>query len=303
MGARARSAASRMLSACELARVPAGPRLRVQRAECVDGVGARRRLMGEASEVGAALMRMAIDWAREAVGLTSENPAVGCCPARGSIVPAIARTATGGRPHAEERALALAGPPARGATAYVTLEPCGWRTSGATSCAELLVRAAGTRRRRCGRSLTGKSGAAPPSRGRDARRGRADRDLGRGAAKRSSNAAGVRLARRVVSVRGDGSCVSSDLRGQRSRGRTLGRISGEHGPHGVPTAAAVTGWSNIGAGPEPDVHDGRSPSRSVHGGGGAAGSPGISGRIGSIPAAAATPWRLWWRPAGESSGG
>lgn len=97
--------------------------------------------MREASEVDAALMRMAIALARKAVGITGENPAVGCCLARGSHILALARTATGGRPHAEERALALAGPLARGATAYVTLEPCGWRTSGAASCAELLVRA------------------------------------------------------------------------------------------------------------------------------------------------------------------
>jgi diaminohydroxyphosphoribosylaminopyrimidine deaminase/5-amino-6-(5-phosphoribosylamino)uracil reductase len=97
--------------------------------------------MRESPGVDGALMRMAIDWAREAVGRTGENPAVGCCLAHGSRVLALARTATGGRPHAEERALALAGPLAVGATAYVTLEPCDRRTSGAPSCAELLVRA------------------------------------------------------------------------------------------------------------------------------------------------------------------
>jgi len=54
---------------------------------------------------------------------------------------AVAVTAEGGRPHAEEQALAAAGANAQGATAYVTLEPCGARTSGSASCAELLVRA------------------------------------------------------------------------------------------------------------------------------------------------------------------
>ena len=43
-------------------------------------------------------------------------------------------TAPGGRPHAEEQAVPAAGEAARGATAYVTMEPCGARSSGRTSC-------------------------------------------------------------------------------------------------------------------------------------------------------------------------
>jgi diaminohydroxyphosphoribosylaminopyrimidine deaminase/5-amino-6-(5-phosphoribosylamino)uracil reductase len=54
---------------------------------------------------------------------------------------AAAATAESGRPHAEEQALAVAGPGAAGATAYVSLEPCGERTSGAASCAERLIAA------------------------------------------------------------------------------------------------------------------------------------------------------------------
>jgi diaminohydroxyphosphoribosylaminopyrimidine deaminase/5-amino-6-(5-phosphoribosylamino)uracil reductase len=92
-------------------------------------------------EVDAALMRLALEWAQGAVGDTGENPAVGCCLARGAQVLALAHTASGGRPHAEERALVIAGALARGATAYVTLEPCGRRSSGAPSCAQLLARA------------------------------------------------------------------------------------------------------------------------------------------------------------------
>ncbi|SHJ15538.1 bifunctional diaminohydroxyphosphoribosylaminopyrimidine deaminase/5-amino-6-(5-phosphoribosylamino)uracil reductase RibD [Wenxinia saemankumensis] len=68
------------------------------------------------------------------------NPAVGCVIVRDGRVIGRARTADGGRPHAEMRALAMAGPAARGATAYVTLEPCAHH--GATPpCAESLVAA------------------------------------------------------------------------------------------------------------------------------------------------------------------
>ena len=71
----------------------------------------------------------------------SPNPVVGCVIVRDGVVLGEAVTAPGGRPHAEEQALRTAGPAARGATAYVTLEPCGERSSGAASCSELLVAA------------------------------------------------------------------------------------------------------------------------------------------------------------------
>ena len=92
------------------------------------------------------MMRRAIAAARAMLGRTWPNPVVGCVIARldgngGDEVLAEATTAPGGRPHAEEQALDLAGPRARGATVYVTLEPCGERSSGAASCAELLVAA------------------------------------------------------------------------------------------------------------------------------------------------------------------
>ncbi|MFZ5670345.1 MAG: bifunctional diaminohydroxyphosphoribosylaminopyrimidine deaminase/5-amino-6-(5-phosphoribosylamino)uracil reductase RibD [Pseudomonadota bacterium] len=84
-------------------------------------------------------MRRAIEAARTNLGKTAPNPVVGCVIVRDGRVLAEAATAEGGRPHAEERA--LAGIDARGATAYVTLEPCGARSSGAASCAERLVAA------------------------------------------------------------------------------------------------------------------------------------------------------------------
>jgi diaminohydroxyphosphoribosylaminopyrimidine deaminase/5-amino-6-(5-phosphoribosylamino)uracil reductase len=90
-------------------------------------------------------MRRAIGAARTMLGKTWPNPAVGCVIARDGEVLAQAATAPHGRPHAEEQALIAAGEAARGATVYVSLEPCGQRSSGAASCAERLV-AAGVKR-------------------------------------------------------------------------------------------------------------------------------------------------------------
>jgi pyrimidine deaminase RibD-like protein len=86
-------------------------------------------------------MRRAIDLAAARVGETGENPSVGCVIVSEGEVVGEAATAPGGRPHAEEQALERAGEAARGATAYVTLEPCGQRSSGAASCGERVARA------------------------------------------------------------------------------------------------------------------------------------------------------------------
>jgi diaminohydroxyphosphoribosylaminopyrimidine deaminase/5-amino-6-(5-phosphoribosylamino)uracil reductase len=69
-------------------------------------------------------MRECLELARGVLGLTSPNPAVGCVIVREGKVVARAATAPDGRPHAETQALALAGDLARGATAYVSFEPC-----------------------------------------------------------------------------------------------------------------------------------------------------------------------------------
>ena len=86
-------------------------------------------------------MRRAIALARANRDVTHPNPSVGCVLVRDGAVVGEAATAAGGRPHAEEQALAQAGEAARGAVAYVTLEPCGARSSGGLSCAERLAAA------------------------------------------------------------------------------------------------------------------------------------------------------------------
>ena len=85
-------------------------------------------------------MRAALGLARRAVGSTAENPAVGCVIVRDGVVVGRGATQPGGRPHAETEALRQAGAAARGATAYVTLEPCAHH--GQTPpCAEALASA------------------------------------------------------------------------------------------------------------------------------------------------------------------
>src|SRR5690348_3969282 len=87
------------------------------------------------------LMREAIAAAMANLGQTRPNPTVGCVIARDGVILGRGATGPGGRPHGEEQALEAAGANARGATAYVTLEPCGARSSGAASCAERLIAA------------------------------------------------------------------------------------------------------------------------------------------------------------------
>jgi diaminohydroxyphosphoribosylaminopyrimidine deaminase/5-amino-6-(5-phosphoribosylamino)uracil reductase len=74
-------------------------------------------------------------------GRTAPNPNVGCILVREGRVVGRGWTQPGGRPHAEAMALAEAGDEARGATAYVTLEPCAHRSARGPACADLLVEA------------------------------------------------------------------------------------------------------------------------------------------------------------------
>ena len=76
--------------------------------------------------------------AARGLGRTWPNPSVGCVLVKNNHVLAATRTADGGRPHAETQALTIAGDAARGATAYVTLEPCAHH--GQTPpCAQALI--------------------------------------------------------------------------------------------------------------------------------------------------------------------
>jgi diaminohydroxyphosphoribosylaminopyrimidine deaminase/5-amino-6-(5-phosphoribosylamino)uracil reductase len=85
-------------------------------------------------------MAAAIRLSRHHTGQTSTNPSVGCIIVKDGVVLSSAVTAVGGRPHAETQALALAGEAARGATAYVTLEPCS-HYGRTPPCANALVAA------------------------------------------------------------------------------------------------------------------------------------------------------------------
>lgn len=69
-------------------------------------------------------MRHALMLAERALGTVAPNPAVGCVIVRDGVVVGRGWTQRGGRPHAEVVALRQAGDAAKGATAYVTLEPC-----------------------------------------------------------------------------------------------------------------------------------------------------------------------------------
>lgn len=69
-------------------------------------------------------MRLALSLGARGLGRTWPNPAVGCVLVRDGRVVGRGSTAPGGRPHAEVIALRQAGAGGRGATAYVTLEPC-----------------------------------------------------------------------------------------------------------------------------------------------------------------------------------
>jgi diaminohydroxyphosphoribosylaminopyrimidine deaminase/5-amino-6-(5-phosphoribosylamino)uracil reductase len=74
-------------------------------------------------------------------GRTAPNPNVGCVLVSEDRVVGRGWTRPGGRPHAEAMALAEAGEKSRGATCYVTLEPCAHVSSRGPACADLLAAA------------------------------------------------------------------------------------------------------------------------------------------------------------------
>lgn len=85
-------------------------------------------------------MQMALALGARGLGQVAPNPAVGCVLVKDGTIVGRGHTQKGGRPHAETEALKQAGDAAKGATAYVTLEPCSHH--GKTPpCAEALIKA------------------------------------------------------------------------------------------------------------------------------------------------------------------
>ncbi len=86
----------------------------------------------------ARFMALALSLGRRGQGQVWPNPAVGCVIVQGTRIVGRGWTQRGGRPHAETEALTQAGAAARGATAFVTLEPCAHH--GKTPpCAQALI--------------------------------------------------------------------------------------------------------------------------------------------------------------------
>ena len=69
-------------------------------------------------------MNLALTLGRRGLGRTWPNPSVGAVVVQNGVIVGRGLTQPGGRPHAETHALKQAGEAARGATLYVTLEPC-----------------------------------------------------------------------------------------------------------------------------------------------------------------------------------
>jgi diaminohydroxyphosphoribosylaminopyrimidine deaminase/5-amino-6-(5-phosphoribosylamino)uracil reductase len=74
-------------------------------------------------------------------GRTAPNPNVGCIVVKDSRVVGRGWTQPSGRPHAEATALGEAQDKSRGATCYVTLEPCAHASPRGPACADLLIEA------------------------------------------------------------------------------------------------------------------------------------------------------------------
>lgn len=106
-----------------------------------------RQIAKVASSYGAddvRFMDAALQYGRRNMGMAAPNPSVGAIVVKtsGAAPVIIARgvTAKGGRPHAETEALKIAGEAAKGATVYVTLEPCAHQ-SKTPPCANALIQA------------------------------------------------------------------------------------------------------------------------------------------------------------------
>ncbi len=85
-------------------------------------------------------MQLALTLGRRGQGRTWPNPAVGAVVVKDGAIMGRGWTQPGGRPHAEPEALNRAGEAARGATLYVTLEPCS-HVGKSPPCADAIIAA------------------------------------------------------------------------------------------------------------------------------------------------------------------
>ena len=98
----------------------------------------------QSKEVDRRFMQLALNLGRRGQGRTWPNPAVGAVVVKDGVIVGRGWTQPGGRPHAEPEALMRAGQAARGATLYVTLEPCS-HFGKSPPCTEAIIAAGITR--------------------------------------------------------------------------------------------------------------------------------------------------------------
>src|SRR4051812_12946814 len=94
----------------------------------------------EAKDADRRFMQLALSLGRRGQGRTWPNPAVGAVVVKDGVIVGRGWTQAGGRPHAEPEALLRAGAAARGATLYVTLEPCS-HVGKTPPCADAVIAA------------------------------------------------------------------------------------------------------------------------------------------------------------------
>ena len=94
--------------------------------------------MGYLMQLDQHYVRYAIFLSCQNIGLTAPNPSVGCVIVKDNKIIGVGKTAVGGRPHAEAVAIEMAGDNIKGATCYVSLEPCA-NVGKTPSCAKTLA--------------------------------------------------------------------------------------------------------------------------------------------------------------------
>src|SRR6185437_1724384 len=104
-----------------------------------------RERLTKAKAADTRFMHLALALGRRGLGTTAPNPSVGAVIVKDDVIVGRGWTQPGGRPHAEVEALRRAGEAARGATLYVTLEPCSHVGKKTPPCVDAVVAAGVTR--------------------------------------------------------------------------------------------------------------------------------------------------------------